>query len=90
MCTRVSQLYNKDHSESTIGRIAMAVAECTRNCKEVCSLARETMGDEGVVLENQAIKALCDIEAIHADEGLNTLNLVGAAKETMEIAAFKL
>jgi len=90
MCARVSQLYEKDHSESTIGRVAMVKEECIRNCKEVCSMARETMGDEGVILEKQAIKALCDIEAIQADEGSKTLKLVVAAKEMAEIAAFKL
>jgi alkylation response protein AidB-like acyl-CoA dehydrogenase len=30
----------------------MAKAECTRNCKEVCSLARESMGGNGILLEN--------------------------------------
>jgi len=32
----------------TIGRIAMAKAECTRNCREVCQLAREAMGGNGI------------------------------------------
>ena len=36
LCARISQLYDKDHSKMTIGRIAMAKAECTRNCREVC------------------------------------------------------
>ena len=35
-----------------IGRIAMAKAECTRNCREVAQLAREAMGGNGIQLEN--------------------------------------
>ena len=94
MCARISQLYDKSNADKsastmTIGKIAMVKAECTRNCREVCQLAREAMGGNGIVLENQAMKVLCDIEAIHTYEGSHEINTLVAGREMTGIAAFK-
>ena len=72
-----------------LGRIAMTKAECTRNCREVCQLARETMGGNGIQIENQAMKTLCDIEAIHTYEGSHEINTLVAGREQTGLAAFK-
>ena len=84
---QISRLYDK--GQITIGRIAMAKAECTRNAREVSQLAREVMGGNGILLENQAIKALMDIEAIHTYEGSHEINTLVAGREMTGIAAFK-
>lgn len=55
LCTRITQMYESmkgSDEPMTIGRIAMAKAECTRTCREVCQLAREAMGGNGIQLEN--------------------------------------
>ncbi len=67
----------------------MAKAECTRNCREVCQLSREAMGGNGILLENQAMKTLCDIEAIHTYEGSHEINTLVAGREMTGLAAFK-
>ena len=67
----------------------MAKAECTRNAREVAALAREAMGGNGILLENQAIKVLCDIEAIHTYEGSHEINTLVAGREMTGFAAFK-
>jgi alkylation response protein AidB-like acyl-CoA dehydrogenase len=52
LCSRISELYDKDPKKMTIGKIALAKAECTRTCREVCQLSREAMGGNGILLEN--------------------------------------
>jgi len=84
---QISRLYDKGNV--TIGRIAMTKAECTRNAREVCQLAREAMGGNGILLDNQAIKALTDIEAIHTYEGSHEINTLVAGREMTGLAAFK-
>jgi glutaryl-CoA dehydrogenase len=64
-----------------MGRIAMAKAEATANCREVCKLARNVMGGNGILLENKAMKMLTDIEAIHTYEGTHEINTLVAGRE---------
>ena len=47
------------------------------------------MGGNGILLENQAIKTLMDIEAIHTYEGSHEINTLVAGREITGIAAFK-
>ena len=87
--TRMYEQATKDGTPFTLGRIAMAKAECTRNCREVCQLTREAMGGNGIQLENQAMKTLVDIEAIHTYEGSHEINTLVAGREMTGLAAFK-
>jgi alkylation response protein AidB-like acyl-CoA dehydrogenase len=92
LCMQITRMYEdsiKANNPIPIGRIAMAKAECTRNCREVCQLARESMGGNGIQLENQAMKVLCDIEAIHTYEGSHEINTLVAGREMTGLAAFK-
>ena len=87
--TRMYEDSIKANNPIPIGRIAMAKTECTRTCREVCQLARESMGGNGIQLENQAMKVLCDIEAIHTYEGSHEINTLVAGREMTGLAAFK-
>ena len=84
---QISRLY--DQGNMTIGKIAMTKAQCTANCREVCQLAREAMGGNGILIENQAMKVLMDIEAIHTYEGSHQINTLVAGREMTGIPAFK-
>ena len=84
---QISRLY--DRGQMSIGKIALTKSTCTQNCREVCNLAREAMGGNGILLENQAIKTLMDIEAIHTYEGSHEINTLVAGREITGIAAFK-
>ena len=92
LCLHITRMYEQSIAAGDpigIGRIAMTKAECTRNCREACQLAREAMGGNGIQLENQAMKALCDIEAIHTYEGSHEINTLVAGREMTGLAAFK-
>ena len=78
-----------DPSQITIGRIAMAKAACTANCREVAALARNVMGGNGILLQNQAIKTMMDIEAIHTYEGSHEINTLVAGREMTGLSAIR-
>ena len=47
------------------------------------------MGGNGILLENQAMKALCDAEAVITYEGSYEINTLVAGREMTGISAFK-
>ena len=48
LCMQISRLYER--GQMTLGRIAMAKAACTANCREVAAMARNVMGGNGILL----------------------------------------
>lgn len=53
-------------------------------------MAREIMGGNGILLENNVIKHMMDIEAIHTYEGTYEVNMLVSGREiTGGINAFK-
>ena len=79
----------KDKGKCTLGMIAMAKANCTKQAREVIQLCREICGGNGILLENQVMKALQDIEAIYTYEGTYEVNTLVAGREVTGYAAFK-
>lgn len=70
--------------------IARTKAICTKTSREVCSIAREIMGGNGILLENEVMKAFMDIEGVHTYEGTYEVNMLVSAREiTGGISAFK-
>lgn len=79
-----------DKGKATIGQIARAKANCTRLGREVCALARETCGGNGIILDNHVMKAFMDMEAMHTYEGTYDINsLVSGRELTGGLAAIK-
>ena len=79
-----------DRGTVTIGQIARAKAGCTRLGREVCSLARETVGGNGIILDYHVMKAFMDMEAMHTYECTYDINsLVSGRELTGGLAAFK-
>jgi len=87
MVWRVTRLY--EAGKLTIARAAMAKAWTTRMCREVAQLGREMMGGNGIIIDNYAMKALGDIEAIYTYEGTYDINSLVCGRELTGIAAFK-
>jgi len=58
--------------------------------RDVCKLAREVVGGNGILLENHVIKAMMDIESIYTFEGTYEVNTLVSGRElTGGLAAFK-
>jgi len=52
LCHRITVLY--DQKKATNSMIVMAKAWCTKVGREVCQLGRESMGGNGIILDNYA------------------------------------
>ena len=79
-----------DNNNLTMGQAARNKAISSKACREVVSLARESMGGNGILIENQVIKHMVDLEAIYTFEGTYDINsLISGRELTGGIAAFK-
>ncbi len=79
MIMRISQLY--DQGLATIGMIGRAKSYCTQAGREVCQMARDICGGNGILLENRVIKQMLDMEAIHTYEGTYEINMLVSGRE---------
>jgi acyl-CoA oxidase len=87
-CMRISKLV--DENKATIGQIGRCKAICSSLGKEVCSMARELCGGNGIIIDNRVMKAMMDMEVIHTYEGTYEMNMLVAGREiTGGIPAFK-
>lgn len=85
---RVSQMY--DEEKATIGQIGRLKSNNTATAREVCQIAREMFGGNGINLENRVMKHLMDVEATHTYEGTYEINMLVSGREiTGGISAFK-
>jgi len=57
--------------------------------REAAGIARESLGGNGILLENYLIKAVIDMEAIYTYEGTYDINTLVAGRELTGVAAFK-
>ena len=88
LCAQVTKLYMQ--GKSSIGQIGRAKSHCTQAAREVCQMAREVCGGNGILLENNVIKAMMDIEALHTYEGTYEVNMLVSGREiTGGLMAFR-
>lgn len=57
--------------------------------RETIALARELMGGDGILLQNQVIKLMNDIEVGCTGEGTYDINMLVAGRELTGYSAFK-
>ncbi len=77
-------------ADVSMGRIARAKAETTRQAREVAALARECLGGNGILLENRVMKHFYDVEVMYTGEGTYDVNsLVSGREITGGLAAFR-
>ena len=58
--------------------------------RDVCRLAREVCGGNGILLENHVMKQLMDIESLYTYEGSYEINsLISGRELTGGLSAFK-
>jgi alkylation response protein AidB-like acyl-CoA dehydrogenase len=76
---RAQQLY--DQGKITIGQIGRIKSHNTQVAREVVAMAREILGGNGILLENQVMKLMMDIEALHTYEGTYEVNMLVSGRE---------
>jgi glutaryl-CoA dehydrogenase len=86
LCVRLSQLQGlgqaKDHHS------ALAKAFCTVRMRETVGYARELLGGNGILLENQVGRFVADSEAIYSYEGTREINTLIVGRAITGLSAF--
>jgi glutaryl-CoA dehydrogenase len=86
LCVRLSQLQAqglaKDHHS------ALAKAFCTVRMRETVGYARELLGGNGILLENQVGRFVADAEAIYSYEGTREINTLIVGRAITGLGAF--
>ena len=87
LMAQITKLY--EEGKSSIGKFAMAKAWVTSRIREAAALARESLGGNGIMLDNYLIKAFMDMEGVYTYEGTYDINTLVAGRELTGYAAFK-
>ena len=85
VCYRMAELYER--GELNEGMAAMAKYNNARKARQVALLARETLGGNGILIENHVARWLTDAEIIYTYEGTNEINLLIAGRALTGINA---
>jgi glutaryl-CoA dehydrogenase len=86
MCARLSQL--QAHGAARDHHSAMAKAFCTVRMRETVGYARELLGGNGILLDEQVGRFVADAEAIYSYEGTREMNTLIVGRAITGIGAF--
>lgn len=70
-----------DKGQSTMGQIARSKAQCGLAAREVCALAREVVGGNGIILDYHVMKQFMDLEGVYTYEGTYEVNSLVSGRE---------
>ncbi len=85
LCFQLAQLIATDQMSE--GMVSMAKYNNARKARQVCLLARETLGGNGILIENHVARLMTDAEVIYTYEGTNEINLLLVGRELTGINA---
>lgn len=86
MCVRVSEML--DEGTQRDEHAALAKAFATSRMRETVAWARESMGGNGIVLDNDVMRFFSDAEAIYSYEGTREMNTLIVGRAITGKAAF--
>jgi glutaryl-CoA dehydrogenase len=86
MVTRLSQL--QDAGTMTDEQASLAKAFCTVKARETVGLARELLGGNGILLEENVGRFVADAEAIYSYEGTREINTLIVGRAITGLSAF--
>ena len=86
MVLRLSQM--QDAGVMTDAHASLAKAFTTSKCRETVGFARELLGGNGILLENQVGRFVADAEAIYSYEGTREMNTLIVGRAISGFSAF--
>jgi glutaryl-CoA dehydrogenase len=86
LCHRLGQL--QDEGRYTEEQASIAKAFTTVSCRQTVGLARELLGGNGILLEEQVGRFVADAEAIYSYEGTREINTLIVGRAITGIGAF--
>lgn len=78
-----------DQGIATPGMTSYAKLSCTAMAREVAATARELLGGNGILQDQDVMRHLCDLEAIYTYEGTYDINTLIAGREITGLSAFE-
>ena len=67
---------------------SLAKYTCTRQAREVASIARDMLGGNGILLANRVARHFADIEALHTYEGTESMQALIIGRNLTGVSAF--
>lgn len=86
LCHRLAQLQDEDRVSEE--QASLAKAYCTVSARQTVGLARELLGGNGILLEEQVGRFVADAEAIYSYEGTREINTLIVGRALTGIGAF--
>ncbi len=86
MCYRLAKL--QEQGKMTGPMASLAKMNNARKAKLVCSMARDCMGGNGVLLEYHVARHLSDMEIVYTYEGTDTIQSLIVGRDVTGISAF--
>jgi glutaryl-CoA dehydrogenase len=86
LCHRLSQL--EEQGQGSEEAASLAKAFCTVSARQTVGLARELLGGNGILLEEQVGRFVADAEAIYSYEGTREINTLIVGRALTGIGAF--
>lgn len=86
MMLRLSQLV--DEGKATMPQVALAKMQACRRARTILADARDILGGNGIVLDYNVARHLCDIEAIYTYEGTDSVQALIVGREITGFNAF--
>jgi glutaryl-CoA dehydrogenase len=77
-----------DEDRATQGMASLAKLNNTAMARRVAALARELLGGNGILQDNEVMRHLCDLEAVYTYEGTHDINTLVVGREITGVAAF--
>jgi glutaryl-CoA dehydrogenase len=85
-CLRLGRLIEEGRFTDTIA--ALAKLNNTVKARDVCRLAREVLGGNGILLENHVVRHMADMEALYTYEGTADIQTLIVGRDITGVGAF--
>jgi glutaryl-CoA dehydrogenase len=86
MCVRLAQLEAEGRVE--LEHAALAKLSTAEGARRVCSMARDMLGGNGILLDHHVARHLADVEAIYTFEGTDTVQALIVGRAITGLSAF--
>jgi glutaryl-CoA dehydrogenase len=86
MCVRMAQLEAEGRVE--LEHAALAKLSTAEGARRVCSMARDMLGGNGILLDHHVARHLADVEAVYTFEGTDTVQALIVGRAITGLSAF--
>jgi glutaryl-CoA dehydrogenase len=85
-CIRLARLIDEGKLEET--RAALAKYYCSVKARELCRVARDVLGGNGITLDFHVIRHMCDMESLVTYEGTAEIQSLIVGRDITTQSAF--